>query len=438
MTVRAIGRLRAGGGGAAAPVFTPLSLFAGGEEGAWYDPSDLTSMFQESAGITPAAMTLPVGKANDKSGRANHAIQGTSAARPTLTARVNLLTYSEQFDNAAWTKTNVTVTANQIAAPDGTTTADLITVSAGSAQHRVAQSASSYTGSAVASVYAKAGTNAFIQISDTSGSAYRNFDISTGALGSGNITGVITAAGSGWYRCDVVFPAWAAGTLRIDVIPLSTSAQWATWAAAGTETVYLWGAQHERGAAATAYQRIAAATDYATAGFSNAISVDGFDDSMTTTAGGGGSTGFFWCGAVKILSGAATARTLWSDAGTNAGYRVRVNASNKLELAAGDGVGFTTAESVANVSVGTSYVLTAWDDGTNLNVQINQGATASAAFGTTSAGTTGFTLGKDNGAATSLANVYFYNQVYRKDSGLTAGQRSDVQEYCATSAGITL
>ena len=37
-------------------------------------------------------------------------------------ARTNLLTYSEQFDNAAWVKSNVTVTANTATtAPDGST-----------------------------------------------------------------------------------------------------------------------------------------------------------------------------------------------------------------------------------------------------------------------------------------------------------------------------
>ncbi len=44
-------------------------------------------------------------------------------------APMNLLTFSEQFDNAAWAKTTTTVTANVIAAPDGTTTADTLTAS---------------------------------------------------------------------------------------------------------------------------------------------------------------------------------------------------------------------------------------------------------------------------------------------------------------------
>lgn len=38
----------------------------------------------------------------------------------------NLLTYSEDFSNAAWTKSNTTVTANAAVAPDGTITADKI------------------------------------------------------------------------------------------------------------------------------------------------------------------------------------------------------------------------------------------------------------------------------------------------------------------------
>jgi len=50
--------------------FTPSSLFAAGEQGAWYDPSDLTTLFQDSAGTTPVTlspMEQPVGLMLDKS-----------------------------------------------------------------------------------------------------------------------------------------------------------------------------------------------------------------------------------------------------------------------------------------------------------------------------------------------------------------------------------
>ena len=76
--------------------FDPASWFAAGEQGAWYDPSDFTTLFQDSAGTTPVtAVEQPVGLMKDKSGNNNHAFQATSGNRPTLSARVNLLLASD-------------------------------------------------------------------------------------------------------------------------------------------------------------------------------------------------------------------------------------------------------------------------------------------------------------------------------------------------------
>lgn len=64
-------------------LWEPSRLFDNGEEGAWYDPSDLSTMFQDGSGTTPVtADGQPVGKILDKSGRGNHASQATAAARP--------------------------------------------------------------------------------------------------------------------------------------------------------------------------------------------------------------------------------------------------------------------------------------------------------------------------------------------------------------------
>ena len=64
--------------------FSPLSLFAASEPGFWYDPSDLSTLFQDSAGTTPVtAAGQSVGLVLDKSGRGNHATQPTSLSRPT-------------------------------------------------------------------------------------------------------------------------------------------------------------------------------------------------------------------------------------------------------------------------------------------------------------------------------------------------------------------
>lgn len=52
-------------GGASA--WTPLSLFASNEEGLWFDPSDFSTMFQDSAGTTPVTtVEQPVGLILDK------------------------------------------------------------------------------------------------------------------------------------------------------------------------------------------------------------------------------------------------------------------------------------------------------------------------------------------------------------------------------------
>jgi len=66
----------------AAGGFTPADLFTT-EEGAWYDVSDLSSMFQNSNGTT--AVTAdgdPVGYLGDQTGNGHHLIQATAGTRP--------------------------------------------------------------------------------------------------------------------------------------------------------------------------------------------------------------------------------------------------------------------------------------------------------------------------------------------------------------------
>ncbi len=70
--------------GRAAVPWTPARLFAGGADGVWCDPSDLSTVWQDSAGTTPAAVNDPVGRIDDKSGNGNHATQATTAAKPYL------------------------------------------------------------------------------------------------------------------------------------------------------------------------------------------------------------------------------------------------------------------------------------------------------------------------------------------------------------------
>jgi len=65
-------------------VFNPKKLFTASEVGVWFDISDTSTLFQDSAGTTPITATgQPVGKILDKSGNNLHATQATATQRPT-------------------------------------------------------------------------------------------------------------------------------------------------------------------------------------------------------------------------------------------------------------------------------------------------------------------------------------------------------------------
>lgn len=65
------------------PIWTPSELFQSGESGAWYDPSDLTTLFQDVAGTIPVESDGdPVALMLDKSGLNDHMIQSTLSSRP--------------------------------------------------------------------------------------------------------------------------------------------------------------------------------------------------------------------------------------------------------------------------------------------------------------------------------------------------------------------
>ena len=76
--------LNLGGSGQHKPyIFKPEDLFFLGEQGAYYTPGDISTLFQDAAGTTPVtADGDPVGLAVDKSGNEVNAAQSISASRP--------------------------------------------------------------------------------------------------------------------------------------------------------------------------------------------------------------------------------------------------------------------------------------------------------------------------------------------------------------------
>jgi hypothetical protein len=73
------------------PAFLPVDLFANSEQGAWYNPGDLSSLFQDSAGTVPVtADGDPVGLMLEKSGNINNGTQSISSQRPIYTSASGL------------------------------------------------------------------------------------------------------------------------------------------------------------------------------------------------------------------------------------------------------------------------------------------------------------------------------------------------------------
>lgn len=262
--------------------------------------SDLQAIFTATTTTTHlsvariSAGTSSIDNISVKELPGNHAVANSDAARgiygiEPLGGRRNLLTFTEQFDNAAWPKSNVTVTANVATAPDGTTTAERFTADAATANHRVISTAATLASglNCVHSVYLKAGTHSFMQIHDgASASYFANFNVSTGVVGTATgCTAAMTDVGNGWYRCSIAMTLNGANpVLCVGMVTSNTAARNESWTAVGTETVLVWGAQLETGSTATAYQRVTDQYNVTEAGKQTLhyVQYDGSDDGYVT------------------------------------------------------------------------------------------------------------------------------------------------------------
>ena len=394
-----------------------------------------------------------------KTGTGNHAFNssGNSANFPVLSARYNLLTKSEQFDDAAWTKQGSTVSGTNFLAPNESLTGSLILEKAATDVHGIWQNVTiSSSGLSITyNVYLKYHSRQYVRVAYVTGggtqSVYADVDLINGYVVNHGPYSTATQADwgivpdkNGWWKVTVT------GTLPSTLVYATVYAR-DTSANSNPESAiryfgdttkgfYIWGADLRVANDALnqpAYQRVNTATDYDTVGFKPAEVFDGVDDNLIASAGGGSTTAFFWCSAIRVGKVGAV-QTLFSDAGTNTGYSVRINASNQLELSAGNGTAYTTVATTATLSIGQRAVLTAWHDGTNLNIQINNDTVHQAAFATATAGTAQFTIGKDNNAASNFFAGRLYEKVYTKDNVPSSAQITSTKTYVANVAGITL
>lgn len=154
-------------------------------------------------------------------------------------SRTNLLIRSQEFDNAAWGKSGAgtgsapVVTANAQTAPDGTTTADSVVFDQGAGITSLDQSVLSQAPDAVIgldysfSIWLKAPSPVTIRAQTTDGELFGLLSVTTN-----------------WLRYTITGSAVSA----MPIILLGKLGD-----AAGSSTVYLWGAQFEQADAASDY-----------------------------------------------------------------------------------------------------------------------------------------------------------------------------------------
>jgi hypothetical protein len=209
----------------------------------------------------------------------------------------NLLSYTQEFDD--WSKSNATVTANQIVAPDGTNTGYKVNENAATTPHYIFQSGFTFTlgEEYTQSVYAKKGTNNIVQLLGTTAAfgsqAWANFDLLDGTIGSkGTATAAaIQSVGEGWYRCSITttVTATSGGVAGLTaLVPLKTSSRVFSYEGTPSNHIYVWGAQVELNSTATQYQHVTDDLRYDItepfgANSLNYLKFDGVSDGMSLT-----------------------------------------------------------------------------------------------------------------------------------------------------------
>lgn len=379
-------RRRLLGGGS----FSPLSLFTGEVVGAWYEPSDYSTLFQEASGATAvSAVGQSIGLILDKS---------------------KSFALGSELNDGLDVLANWTVFGTNTIAQDG----DAIKITYGSnafGAYSLLQAAKGLSTNLTVGQWYKVTGQAKVNTGSV------NVSISTASVwNSSAITSTTYVDFTIYFLCDNA----------------TTNYIFANNMAAGEE-VWIRGISVKSLAGNHAYQLTSAARPIIRA--EDFIDFDGSNDLASVFASGGSTTAFFLCTCIYLDSASLT-QTIWSDAGSNTGFRVRINSSNQLEFSAGNGSSYTTATTTETVSAAGKYLITVWHDGSNLNAQLGNATAATTAFATATAGTSGFTLGRDNGAASNYLNGRISATIYVKNSALTEAQRISVQNFVRNKAGL--
>jgi len=167
--------------------------------------------------------------------------------------RSNLVTYSEQFDNAYWTKSNSSVVSG-FASPDGTANAFKLVENTSTSAHNVFRNSSTVTLEEYSfSCFVKTnGRN--VKLDFFGGTNNAIFNLTTGVVISTNGTGLtakIETLSNGWYRCSIN-QLQTSTTIYPNILCVDGSNN-STYTGDGTSGVYIYGAQLEASSYPTSY-----------------------------------------------------------------------------------------------------------------------------------------------------------------------------------------
>ena len=176
--------------------------------------------------------------------------------------RTNFYLRSQELDNAIWTKTRGSITANAGGAPDGTVTADLFTENTATGSHDIRQGYTSVSGNIYTiSIHAKANGRSRLDVYVAGPNKTAFFDLSNGSIIGGNaIDKKIEDKGNGWYRCSLVVQATSTA---VNAIWILNNGSTQNYTGDGVSGMYLWGAQLEQSLVARTYIETTTAAVYA-------------------------------------------------------------------------------------------------------------------------------------------------------------------------------
>jgi hypothetical protein len=161
----------------------------------------------------------------------------------------NLLGYSQDFENPAWTKSNSSIAASTVIGPFGFDGGKKLVENTANSAHYLQSSSITATSGVpyTYSVYAKAGERTRIELLGFAlGLTGRGFDLSNGTTFA-NTGGLaeptsfsITPVGNGWYRCSIT--ANGNGLVSTVRVYLNNGTSF-SYTGDGTSGIYIFGAQ---------------------------------------------------------------------------------------------------------------------------------------------------------------------------------------------------